>query len=325
VHVARRAAVIGLLLLSAVFLWPVASDLLEQLPSILLRRSPHEQYVTELRDHGVDRTDEGRAWLAAAEEALLDPDEVAMIHRRSARFEGVDSAYGWRFPVRRGQRLTIDVAFPRGAVFIDLFRGEDGSRLASAREDASRLVHVVRADEELVASIQPRLQRSGPYRLTQRSEATLRFPVEGVTARAIGGTWGEARDGGRRHEGIDIFARRGTPAVAAVDGWVTAQTSNALGGNVVWIWSLRHGVALYYAHLDRHAVSPGDRVRAGDVVGYVGNTGNARGTSPHLHFGVYARPGGAIDPLPYVCDAPCGERLMHPRTLPRDGFEVESE
>jgi hypothetical protein len=52
-------------------------------------------------------------------------------------------------------------------------------------------------------------------------------------------------------------------------------------------------------------VAPGDQVRAGDVLGYVGNTGNARSTAPHLHFGIYARPGGAIDPLPFICDAPC--------------------
>ena len=96
--------------------------------------------------------------------------------------------------------------------------------------------------------------------------------------------------------------------LAASDGWIGGSTLNGLGGNVVWVWSPFRGVRTYYAHLDRHAVSPGERVHAGDVLGYVGNTGNARGGPPHLHFGVYAMGAGSVDPLPYVCDAPCGHR-----------------
>jgi murein DD-endopeptidase MepM/ murein hydrolase activator NlpD len=61
---------------------------------------------------------------------------------------------------------------------------------------------------------------------------------------------------------------------------------------------------LYYAHLDRHAVSAGQRVRKGEIVGFIGNTGNARTTAPHLHFGIYRRGQGAIDPLYYVVDLP---------------------
>lgn len=72
----------------------------------------------------------------------------------------------------------------------------------------------------------------------------------------------------------------------------------------MWLWSPSRGLALYYAHLDRHAVSRGDRVGTGDIVGYVGTTGNARGTPPHLHFGIYARGEGAIDPAPFVVDPP---------------------
>lgn len=351
---ARRAFVIGVLLLAAVFLWPLGDDLVRQLPSFFLRRSPHDEYVRQMRNQGVDQTESGRAWLAAAELALTNPDEVAMAHSRRLRFDATHPAHAWRFPVRRGQQLTIDVAFPASAegyggarrsatreggrhtVFIDLFRAEDGEppspglrrprRLASAAREASRLTYTVKADDEVIARVQAPLERHGPVRVLQRADATLRFPVEGVTPRAVGGGFGEGRDRGRRrHEGIDIFAPRGTPAIAAIDGWVTAQTTNRLGGNVVWIWSMRHRIGLYYAHLDRNAVSPGERVQAGDVIGYVGNTGNARGTSPHLHFGVYAPPSGAVDPLPFVCDAPCGERLMQPRLPPRAGTQVESD
>jgi murein DD-endopeptidase MepM/ murein hydrolase activator NlpD len=324
--VARRVVIIGLLLVAAVFLWPIGDDLVRQLPSILLRRSPHDVYTRKLRADGLDRTAPGLAWLADSERALREPVEAGMVHAGAGRFDAARTAYGWRFQVRRGQRITIAVASPV-AVFIDLFRHDDGERVASAASGSSTLVYGVNADADVVARIQAPLDAADvPFRVLQRADATLAFPVQGVTPRAVGGGFGEGRDGGRRrHEGIDIFAPRGTPALAAVDGWVTAQTTNRLGGNVVWIWSMRHRVGLYYAHLDRHAVSPGARVRAGDVVGYVGTTGNARGTSPHLHFGVYAPPDGAVDPLPFVCDAPCGERLMQPDRLPSHGTEVKDD
>jgi peptidoglycan LD-endopeptidase LytH len=127
----------------------------------------------------------------------------------------------------------------------------------------------------------------------------------------VGSRFGDPRDGGSRdHQGVDIFAPRGTPVLAAADGWVTGATENRLGGKVVWVWNPASGEALYYAHLDRQEVSPGARVRAGDVIGRVGNTGNARGTPPHLHFGIYEPGQGAVDPLPFICDAPCDGRGM---------------
>ena len=92
--------------------------------------------------------------------------------------------------------------------------------------------------------------------------------------------------------------------MASADGWITGSTTNRLGGNVVWLWSPSRRVALYYAHLERHAVARGERVQAGDVLGYVGTSGNARGTPPHLHFGIYATGEGAVDPAPFVIDPP---------------------
>jgi hypothetical protein len=74
--------------------------------------------------------------------------------------------------------------------------------------------------------------------------------------------------------------------------------TNGLGGNVVWLRDDRGRRTFYYAHLDRWAIEGTVAVKTGDVLGYVGNTGNARTTSPHLHFGIYER--GAIDPLPFV-------------------------
>ncbi len=131
-------------------------------------------------------------------------------------------------------------------------------------------------------------------------------PVAHVAARDLRDSWGGARSGGRHHEGIDIFAPRGTPVVAATDGLVWRVGTDPLGGLVVWV--LGPGRQMhYYAHLDRYAgVRRGDRVTAGDTVGYVGTTGNARGGPPHLHYGIYAD-GGAINPYP----------LLVPRTRDR--------
>ncbi|GGY36676.1 M23 family metallopeptidase [Pseudoduganella albidiflava] len=132
---------------------------------------------------------------------------------------------------------------------------------------------------------------------------TLPVPVEGVRARALRDTWGGARGAGRKHEGIDIFARRGTPVLSSTEGIVTQVGTNSLGGLVVWVIG-PGGQRHYYAHLDRYAdVKEGMRIQAGRVLGYVGDSGNAKGTPPHLHYGVYDI-GGAINPYPLLRCAP---------------------
>jgi murein DD-endopeptidase MepM/ murein hydrolase activator NlpD len=135
---------------------------------------------------------------------------------------------------------------------------------------------------------------------------TLPVPVEGVAARALRDTWDGARSEGRKHEGIDIFAKRGTPVLSSTEGIVTQVGTNRLGGLVVWVIG-PGGQRHYYAHLEGYAdVKAGMRVAPGRVLGYVGNTGNAQGTPPHLHYGVY-EPGGAINPYP----------LLRPNVLPK--------
>lgn len=129
--------------------------------------------------------------------------------------------------------------------------------------------------------------------------ASLPVPVRGVEARALRDTWGGARSGGRRHEGIDIFARRGTPVISSTEGVVLRVGTNRLGGQVVWVLG-PGGQRHYYAHLERYAdIGNGERVRPGTILGYVGTTGNAAGTPPHLHYGIYET-GGAINPYPLL-------------------------
>ncbi|WP_233236530.1 M23 family metallopeptidase [Bordetella sp. LUAb4] len=133
----------------------------------------------------------------------------------------------------------------------------------------------------------------------QEPPAALPMPVSGITANRIADTWGAARSGDRRHEGIDIFAPRGTPVLASTEGIVTRIGTNNLGGNVVWVMGPGR-IMHYYAHLDAYAdIHRGQLVHPGDVLGFVGNTGNARGTPHHLHYGIYGK-GGALNPYPLL-------------------------
>jgi len=127
---------------------------------------------------------------------------------------------------------------------------------------------------------------------------TLPVPVHGVQAGRIAATFGAPRDGGRSHAGVDIFAARGTPVTSTTRGVVRAIADRGLGGRQVWVLG-PGGERHYYAHLDDWApgLAEGDIVQPGTPLGTVGNTGNARTTPPHLHYGIYGRE-GAIDPLP---------------------------
>ena len=84
-----------------------------------------------------------------------------------------------------------------------------------------------------------------------------------------------------------MLASKGTSVIAPIEGVVTRCGWNALGGRVIWIESRQTQHAFYFAHLSTISVCAGDTVHPGDVIGTVGNTGNARFTQPHLHFGVY--------------------------------------
>jgi len=112
-------------------------------------------------------------------------------------------------------------------------------------------------------------------------------------------SWGFPRSGGRKHKGVDMFNKRNTPLIAVVDGRVKF-SSNSLGGRSTHLYAA-DGTVYYYAHLEAWPtnIASGSFVKAGTVVGYLGNSGNARYTSTHLHFEI--RPGGvAVNPYPTV-------------------------
>lgn len=131
----------------------------------------------------------------------------------------------------------------------------------------------------------------------------LPIPVQGIKAKNLTDTWGASRSSGRLHEGIDILAPRGTKVFSATEGLISDLRNNNLGGKVIWIMG-PGGSWHYYAHLDDHkrGLKVGDYIQKGDLIGYVGNTGNARHTSPHLHYGIYlsGKGRGAVNPYPYL-------------------------
>ena len=137
-------------------------------------------------------------------------------------------------------------------------------------------------------------------RLSSKPPPTvLAMPVAALEPRDLRDTWHAARAPNRRHEGIDIFAKKGTPVLSAAEGIVLRLDETLVGGKLVWVLGPA-GQHHYYAHLDSFGtVTPGDRVRAGTLLGYVGNTGNAKTTPPHLHYGVYADD-GAVNPYPLL-------------------------
>jgi murein DD-endopeptidase MepM/ murein hydrolase activator NlpD len=287
-------------------------------PSTVLRRAfpptfPHEEYAQSLRQAGLDQTALGRDWLAAAERALHTPLSVTLPYRETGYFAPDEpGAVAYRFDARHGQRLRIDVELETseaGQLFVDLFRPAPGSarpsHVASAPAGTRRLEFEVSHEGAYLLRLQPELLRGGRYALTQHALASLHFPVPGKDSRAVTSVFGAERDAGQReHHGVDIPAPRGTPVLSAGDGVVSSVAVTDIGGKVVWVWDAARELSLYYAHLDSQSVSTGTRVRAGDRLGTVGNTGNARTTVPHLHFGIYHRREGPIDPMPFLHEPP---------------------
>ena len=134
----------------------------------------------------------------------------------------------------------------------------------------------------------------------------LTIPVQGIAPDKLVRSYHDARSGSRQHEAIDILAPTGTPVVAVEDGTIAKLFSSKAGGLTVYQFDPGKEYSYYYAHLDRYAdgLTDGMQVRRGQVLGYVGTSGNAPKDTPHLHFAVFRLTpekqwwqGTAIDPF----------------------------
>ena len=141
---------------------------------------------------------------------------------------------------------------------------------------------------------------------------SLIIPVQGIAAAQLSDTFTDARGESRVHDAIDIMAPTGTPVFAVADGRIVKLFTSKPGGLTIYQFDTADTVAFYYAHLDRYAegVAEGQAVKQGDLIGYVGYTGNANQAAPHLHFAIMVLgpeknwwQGEAINPYPYLASA----------------------
>lgn len=164
------------------------------------------------------------------------------------------------------------------------------------------------APPPMVAS-QPLVAPPMPAPASAARASGLLVPVQGVAPSQLVDTWAQARSGGRTHDAIDIMAPRGTPVLAAAPGKVEKLFQSKLGGTTLYERSADGSTIYYYAHLDSYApgVTEGVTLAQGQTLGFVGSTGDADPSAPHLHFAVMRMAPGepwwkgqAVDPYPLL-------------------------
>ncbi len=265
---------------------------------------PYEAYIESLEKAALLKTPMSQAWIKAGKDVFADSVYISLPFTESGYFApGQPEARSYRFTMREGQVLTVEGLVKSDApsrLFLDLFVWRDNRWLWVNHADSLlNLAHEFDNNDTCLVRLQPELMIQAYYTISISATPVLINPVSGANNRSIRSFYGDGRDGGTRsHEGVDIFAKRGTPVVAPTGGTVSKVGTNRLGGKVIWMRDHQRGHAYYFAHLDSQLVHPGKKVMKGDTLGLVGNTGNARTTPPHLHFGIYQR--GSKDPLHYL-------------------------
>jgi len=264
------------------------------------KKTAHEIYAGK-----IENNPEGKEWINVSKNTLKVPYNIQLPYSHFGHFPGEQpKALTLEFTVRQGEKMIIDLkknSEDGSVLYVDLFRkeGTDISHIESADTAQTQLNFDADETTTYLLRLQPELYQTHAYNLSISVAPSLDFPVAGSKAKA-GSFWGDNRDAGKRkHEGVDIFAPKLTPAIAAADGYITGVDEGGIGGKTVWMKVADRKIHLYYAHLDKQLVEDGQRVKKGDTLGLVGNTGNAKYTPSHLHFGIYTH-NGPIDPWPFV-------------------------
>ena len=160
---------------------------------------------------------------------------------------------------------------------------------------------------------------ANPATAGRPSPQSLLVPVEGINANQLTDTFGDARAAGKTHDAIDIMAPRGARVLAAADGKVVKLFTSVRGGFTVYEFDPSETFAYYYAHLDSYApgLAEGKQLARGDLIGFVGSSGDASAAAPHLHFAIFVLgpekrwwQGTAINPYPILSGQPAGTNNM---------------
>ncbi|MEH6679194.1 MAG: M23 family metallopeptidase [Sediminicola sp.] len=292
-------------------IWSIcACKEVQKITDIVVQPSEREKYARNFPDGHLGHQN----WLNAFEKAKMDSLTVTLPYSERGTFGANDPlAHQYTTYIPEGRELTLGLTSNRGPInaFVDVFKSpvqiDEKPLLSTKVSNLTSVTYPVPSSAAYTIVVQSPLGQATDFLLEMGSRPLYGFPVSNVTDRAIQSFWGAQRDGGKRsHQGVDIFAPRGTPVLAATDGRVTSTGNRGLGGKQVWIREGFGGKSQYYCHLDSIVVGQLAKVRRGDTIGFVGNTGNARTTAPHLHFGLYGNK-GAVDPLPFIKELEIGD------------------
>ncbi len=268
------------------------------------RSSPRNEYVRGLEKGHLASTSMVKSWMRAGDVGLNDSIIVKLPFNETGFFPSSElQARFYRFNAEDGQVLTLNAVIrskESARLFIDVFEYRDGHWREQKHADTTLSVtHEFAESVPCLVRLQPELLVDMYYSVSLSVTPVLINPVKGASNQSIRSYWGDARDGGaRKHEGVDIFAPKGTEVIAPTDGVISNVGYNSLGGKVIWMNDTRRRHSYYFAHLDSQIATAGMKVSKGDVIGTVGNTGNAKKTPSHLHFGVYQK--NAKDPVSYI-------------------------
>ncbi|NND88751.1 MAG: M23 family metallopeptidase [Flavobacteriaceae bacterium] len=299
----RRIVIIGILL---GIIGTIVFLLIPEKVESLLDRSARAAYIRNFEKN--DST--FMQWKNAREQALRDSLLIALPYVESGIFDG-DSypVHAYNFQLQEGSKLIISLEneIDTALVFIEIFQKEidsenDFRSILSNKKAEKRLEFISERYATYKLIVQPEVDIATSFLLKIYTQPSYPFPVVGTSNKDVQSLWGADRGAGQRsHEGIDIFADKGTPVIALTEGVITTTDNKGLGGKQVWMRGKKErDKSFYYAHLDSIAVEKGNSVQQGDTLGFVGNTGNAEFTAPHLHFGIYKDKQGAVNPFPFI-------------------------